>query len=245
MNHLYDKIALISGGAQGIGAAMAEKFVAAGATVVITDIDGQAGAVTAARVGPDCTFIRQDVTLEADWARVIASIEGEFGKIDVLVNNAGIFSVASLEATGLQLWDRMIAVNQTSVFLGLRTVAPVMKRQSSGSIVNLSSIAGLSANPGGRAHAYAATKWAVRGMTKSAAVELAPFGIRVNSVHPGLIDTRMIDLTDSAPEELDARVPLGRRGTVEEVAKMVLFLASDDSSHCSGHEFVVDGAMRA
>ena len=134
-------------------------------------------------------------------------------------------------------------VNQTGTFLGIQSVVPGMKRRGKGSIVNLSSIAGLAGTA--RAPAYAATKWAVRGLTKCAALEFAPFGIRVNSVHPGLISTRMMDELEESSEELDARVPLGRQGTAEEVARMVLFLASDDSSHCSGHEFVVDGAMKA
>ena len=155
----------------------------------------------------------------------------------------GIFKVVSLEDTSLELWNQMLTINQTSVFLGMRAIAPVMKKNKSGSIINLSSIAGLAGAP--RAPAYAATKWAVRGMSKSAALDFAPYGIRVNSVHPGLIDTRMMDELEETSAELDARVPLGRQGTVDEIAKLVLFLASDDSSHCSGHEFVADGALKA
>lgn len=145
--------------------------------------------------------------------------------------------------TSLSDWEQFVAINQTGTFLGMRAVIPGMQKQRAGSIINLSSIAGLAGTP--RAPTYAATKWAVRGMTKSVALEFAPFGIRVNSVHPGLIDTRMMEEIPQTPEELDARVPLGRQGTAQEVAKMVLFLASDDASHCSGHEFVVDGALKA
>ena len=243
MNRLDGKVALITGGARGQGAAEAALFVEAGAKVVITDIDVAEGEAVAAQVGDACRFLPQDVTRENDWERVVADTVDVFGRLDVLVNNAGLFRVVNMQDTTLELWNQLIAVNQTSVFLGMRAVAPVMKKQGTGSIVNLSSIAGLAGTA--RAHAYGATKWAVRGMTKSAALELAPHGVRVNSVHPGLIDTRMMDELSETSEELDARVPLGRQGTVDEIAKLVLFLASDDSSHCTGHEFVADGAMKA
>ena len=243
MNRLDGKVALITGGARGQGAAEAALFVEAGAKVVITDIDVAEGEAVAARVGENCRFLAQDVTDENDWKRIVDSTVDMFGRLDVLVNNAGMFRVVSMQDTSLDLWNQLIAVNQTSVFLGMRAVAPVMKQQNAGSIINLSSIAGLGG--AARAHAYGATKWAVRGMTKSAALELAPHGIRVNSVHPGLIDTRMMHELSETSEELDARVPLGRQGTVDEIAKLVLFLASDDSSHCTGHEFVADGAMKA
>ena len=243
MNRLDGKVALITGGARGQGAAEAALFVDAGAKVVITDIDVAEGEAVAAQVGENCRFLAQDVTDENDWKRIVDRTVELFGSLDVLVNNAGMFRVVGMQDTSLDLWNQLIAVNQTSVFLGMRAVAPVMKQQNAGSIINLSSIAGLAG--AARAHAYSATKWAVRGMTKSAALELAPYGIRVNSVHPGLIDTRMMDELSETSQELDARVPLGRQGTVDEIAKLVLFLASDDSSHCTGHEFVADGAMKA
>lgn len=243
MNRLDGKIALITGGARGMGAAEASLFVAAGATVFITDIDETLGREVAGHIGDHCHFRKQDVSKEKDWADIVSEIEDQQGRIDILVNNAGIFSVMELEATSLDDWNRLIAINQTGTFLGLRAVLPGMRVRRTGSIINMSSIAGLAGTP--RAPAYAATKWAVRGLTKSAALEFAPFGIRVNSVHPGLIDTRMMEELDATSQELDARVPLGRQGKVDEVARMVLFLASDDSSHCSGHEFVVDGAMKA
>ncbi len=243
MNRLDGKIALITGGALGMGAAEAALFVKAGAEVVITDIDAEKCEQTAKSIGPNCQFHAQDVTSEAEWSRVIEKIETDFGRLDVLVNNAGIFRVMGTEATTLDQWNELVAINQTGTFLGLRAVIPMMKRQRSGSIINISSIAGLAGAH--RCPAYAATKWAVRGLTKSTAVELAPFGIRVNSVHPGLIDTRMMDELEQTSEQLDARVPLGRQGSADDVAKTVLFLASDDSSYCTGHEYVVDGAMRA
>ncbi len=243
MNRLDGKIALITGGAHGIGAADARLFACAGAKVIITDVDEEQGQSTANDIGKSCQFIMQDVALEDDWIRVVRQVEQEHGRIDVLVNNAGIFRVMGTEDTSLKAWDQIVAVNQTGTFLGIRSVVPGMKRRRSGSIINMSSIAGLAAAP--RAPAYSAAKWAVRGLTKSAAAEFAPYGIRVNSVHPGLINTRMMDEFGSTPERLDARVPLGRQGMVEEVARVVLFLASDESSYCTGHEFVVDGALKA
>ncbi len=243
MNRLDGKIALITGGARGMGAAEAQLFVSAGAQVVITDRDIDEGQATAEAIGPACTFLPHDVAQEADWTRVVDHIEALHGRIDVLVNNAGIFRVMSTEMTTLEDWNQLVAINQTGTFLGIRSVAPGMKARRSGSIVNISSVAGIAASS--RAPAYAATKWAVRGLTRSAAAEYAGFGVRVNSVHPGLIDTRMMDEMRSTREALDARVPLGRQGTVEEVARMVLFLASDESSYCTGHEYVVDGALRA
>lgn len=226
-----------------MGAAEARLFVAAGATVFITDVDDTEGRQTAEDIGGNCRYFHQDVSKEADWTSAVSHIEASHGRIDVLVNNAGIFRVMGLLETSLEAWEQLIAINQTGTFLGIRAVVPGMKERGSGSIINLSSIAGLGG--AARAGAYATTKWAVRGLTKSAALEFAPYGIRVNSVHPGLIDTRMMGELPETSSDLDARVPLGRQGTVEEVARMVLFLASDDSSHCSGHEFVVDGALKA
>lgn len=243
MNRLDGKVALITGGARGMGAAEAALFVDAGATVIITDVDASQGESVAESIGPSCQFLPHDVASESDWSRVVGLIEADHGHIDVLVNNAGIFRVMGTEDTTLAAWDQLVSINQTGTFLGVRSVVPGMKRNRGGSIINLSSIAGLAGAP--RCPAYAATKWAVRGLTKSAALEFAESGIRVNSVHPGLIDTRMMDEIPQSSEELDGRVPLGRQGTVEEVARMVLFLASDDASHCSGHEFVVDGALKA
>ncbi|MDD9740110.1 MULTISPECIES: SDR family NAD(P)-dependent oxidoreductase [Marinovum] len=242
MNRLDTKVALITGGANGQGAIEAELFIEAGASVVITDINDGAGAATADRLGPRCTFVQHDVSSEEDWARVVQTTLDLHGRIDVLVNNAGIFRVLTLEDTDLRAWDQTVAINQTGVFLGMRAVAPAMKRQKAGSIVNISSIAGLTS---AKAHAYCATKWAVRGMSKAAAVELGPSNVRVNSVHPGFIDTPMLDGHGVPREELIARVPMGRTAEVIEVARVVLFLASDDSSYCSGHEFVVDGAIKA
>lgn len=242
MNRLDNKIALITGGAAGQGAAEAELFISAGAKVVITDINGELGEKTARKLGDDCHFIRHDVSSEADWETVISEVETLHSRLDILVNNAGIFRVLTLEETSLKDWELSVGINQTGVFLGMKAAAGLMKKGKSGSIINISSIAGLTS---AKAHAYCATKWAVRGMTKSAAVELGPCGIRVNSVHPGFIDTPMLDGHGVSREELVAKIPFGRTADVSEVGKLVLFLASDDSSYCSGHEFVIDGALKA
>ena len=241
MGRLDGKIALVTGGARGQGASEAARFVAEGATVFITDVRTDEGRATAERLGEHVHFLEHDVTSEADWTAVVAAVIEAEGRLDVLVNNAGIFAVARALDTSLDDWNRMVAVNQTGVFLGIRECGRVMKAQGSGSVINISSVAGLGGV--GIAHAYAATKWAVRGMTKSAAQEFARSGVRVNSVHPGIIDTDM--MRESGIPEPGAGIPMGRAGTADEVADVVLFLASDESSYCSGHEFVVDGALKA
>ncbi len=217
-------------------------FAAAGAGVVITDVLAEVHQ-TAESLGDAVEALEHDVTSEADWQRVVDTVVERHGRLDVSVNNAGIFRTVGLTETSMELWDQMTAVNQTGVFLGMRTAAVPMKAQGSGSIINISSIAGMRA--AAIAHAYAATKWAVRGMSKSAAVELAPHGVRVNSVHPGIIDTKMLEEFGGAVETIAERIPLGRVAEADEVANVVCFLASDDSSYCTGQEFVVDGAMTA
>jgi 3alpha(or 20beta)-hydroxysteroid dehydrogenase len=243
MGRLDGKVALITGGARGQGAAEAARFAEEGATVYVTDVLDDVGAATAAALGDAVTFLHHDVTSEQEWVAVADRIVAEHGRIDVLVNNAGIFRVVGLTDTSLDEWNRMIAINQTGVFLGLREVGRRMRDAGSGSIVNISSIAGM----GGAAiaFAYSASKWAVRGMTKSAALELAPHGVRVNSVHPGIIETAMLDEFGDRMSAITQRIPIGRTASAGEVASVVLFLASDESSYCSGHEFVVDGAMTA
>lgn len=243
MGRLDDKVALITGGARGQGAAEAELFAAEGATVFITDVLEDEGKATAERLGDAVTFMAHDVTSVDDWEAVLASISETAGRLDVLVNNAGIFQVMNMAETSLDDWNRMIAINQTGVFLGMKLAAEIMKPQGSGSMINISSIAGLSG--AGMAHAYSASKWAIRGMTKSAALELAGTGVRVNSVHPGIIDTAMLREFGPAEDVMAARIPLGRTAEASEVANLVLFLASEESSYCTGHEFVVDGGFNA
>ncbi len=241
MNRLDDKVALITGGARGQGAAEAELFVKAGAQVVITDVLDAEGRATAERLGAACEFLHHDVVSEDDWNSVVETIVALHGRLDILVNNAGIFRMVGLIETSLAMWQQMMDINQTGVFLGMRTAAPAMQASSSGSIINISSIAGM--RGASVAHAYSASKWAVRGMTKSAAIELAPSGVRVNSVHPGIIDTNMLDEFGPMRDNIESRIPLGRVASADEVGKLVLFLASDDASYCTGQEFVVDGAM--
>ena len=208
----------------------------------VTDVLHDEGAKTAAGFGG--TFIAHDVTSEDDWERVVDQVVGEAGRIDILVNNAGIFRVVPLTQTSVELWHQVMDINAMGVFLGMRAVAPAMIAQGSGSIVNISSIAGL--RGAGVAFAYGASKWAVRGMTKSAAQELAPHGIRVNSVHPGIIETEMIrEFGENWKDALLPAIPQGRVASADDVAKLVLFLASDDSDYSNGAEFVVDGAMTA
>ena len=234
---LDGKVALITGGARGQGAAEAKLFAAEGATIVVTDVLTEEGERTAGELGGD--FLEHDVSSEARWTEVVDEVVNRHGRLDVLVNNAGILYAGRLVNTRTEDWDRVIAINQTGVFFGMRAVAPTMTEQGSGSIVNISSVAGLEGVFGSMA--YTASKFAVRGMTKVAAKELGPSGVRVNSVHPGIIDTAMT--ADFPKERMLRSVPIGREADPSEVAAVVLFLASDESGYCTGQEFVVDGGM--
>jgi 3alpha(or 20beta)-hydroxysteroid dehydrogenase len=238
-------VALISGGARGQGATEAELFISEGARVVIGDVLDDEGKATADRLGDACRYVHLDVTLEADWANALQVTVDEFGAPDILVNNAGIFLLRPIAMTSLDDFERIQNVNTTGVFLGIKTVGPVMCEHKRGSIINISSIAGLKGTPG--TIAYTASKWAVRGMTKSAANEYAAFGVRVNSVHPGIIDTPMAqEFKDlGVMDNIRQEIPMGAETGPETVAKLVLFLASDDSSYSTGSEFVVDGGMVA
>jgi 3alpha(or 20beta)-hydroxysteroid dehydrogenase len=240
MGKLDGRVAIITGGARGMGAAEAALFRAEGATVYVTDVRIEEGENTARVTG--ATFLPHDVANPAQWTDVVERVMTDNGRIDVLVNNAGILSWLPMAATSLELWDQIMAVNQTGVFLGLKTVSPIMIAQKSGSIVNISSIGGLRGSAA--AFAYSTSKWAVRGMTKNAAHELGPHGVRVNSVHPGVVDTEMI--ADFAGRDfMLQRVPMGRDCSPEEVGKVVLFLASDDSGYVNGAEIAVDGGVTA
>lgn len=243
MGRLDGKVALITGGARGQGAAEGKLFRAEGAEVYLTDVLVDEGLETAAEIG--ATFIEHDVTDSDAWFAIIKRIEKKNAHLDVLINNAGIFHMIGMAETERALWDRTIAINQTGVFLGLQAVAAIMTRQKSGSIINISSIAGLRGSGG--AFAYGASKWAVRGMTKSAAQELSPHGIRVNSIHPGIIETAMVDefSRKGINESVLDRIPMGHYANASEVANLALFLASDESTYCSGSEFIVDGGMTA
>ena len=237
MGRLEGKVAVITGGARGQGAAEAEMFRDEGAAVVITDVLDVEGGRTAGALGVE--FLHNDVSSTEAWDVVVEDVISHHGRIDVLVNNAGILRGARLVNTSDEDWDQTIAINQTGVFYGMRAVAPQMIEQGSGSIVNISSVAGLEGTFASMA--YGATKWAVRGMSKIAALELGRHNIRVNSIHPGLINTDMTSGFDK--DRMVRAIPLGREAEPSEVAAVALFLASDDSSYCSGQEFTVDGGM--
>jgi|TARA_B110000438_G_scaffold6816_1_gene6675 3alpha(or 20beta)-hydroxysteroid dehydrogenase len=237
VGRLTGKVAIITGGARGQGAAEAELFRDEGATVIITDVLDEDGGKTAAQL--DVEFLHHDVSSVDEWEAVVADVIAHHGRIDILVNNAGILRGARLVNTSDEIWNESVAINQTGVFLGMRTVAPQMISQESGSIVNVSSVAGLEATFASMA--YGATKWAVRGMTKIAALELGKNNIRVNSIHPGLINTEMTSEFDK--QKMVRGIPLGREAEPSEVAAVALFLASEEASYCTGQEFTVDGGM--
>jgi 3alpha(or 20beta)-hydroxysteroid dehydrogenase len=239
MGKLDGKVALITGGARGQGAAEGRLFAEEGATVYLTDVLADDGAKTAADVG--ATFLTHDVTDPDQWRAVVERVLADHGRLDVLVNNAGILHWATMTKTSLDDWNRVVAVNQTGVLLGMQAAAGPMMEQRSGSIVNISSIGGMRGSS--PCFAYGATKWAVRGMTKGAAQELGPFGIRVNSIHPGIIDTPM--MADQPIEQMAGGIPLRRTAEAGEVAKLALWLASDDSAYATGAEFVLDGGYTA
>ncbi len=244
MGKLDGRTAMITGSARGMGAGEARLFIAEGANVLICDVLDELGEVLAQELGAAAMYVHLDVSDEAQWAAAVERGQGRFGRLDVLVNNAGIAFPATIEDTPLEQYQRVVAVNLTGVWLGLRAAAPALRAAGGGSIVNMSSSAGLTASPG--LAAYGATKWAVRGLTKTAAAEFSAYGIRVNSVHPGLISTDMttaMGLQDMGVELGAALSALGRVGTVEDVAGLVLFLACDDSAYCTGGEFLIDGGM--
>jgi 3alpha(or 20beta)-hydroxysteroid dehydrogenase len=243
---LAGKVALISGAARGQGEAEARLFTSEGARVVLGDVLDDEGKHVAGDLGELALYHHLDVTSEADWSDIVAAARAGFGRIDVLVNNAGIFEVRRMLDTSLEDYRRVIDINQVGTFLGMKAVAPVMIEQGDGgSIINISSVAGL--RGAATTFAYGASKWAVRGMTKGAARELAEHRIRVNSVHPGLVSTAMLEVFDQlgTRDQLRNLVPIGEESGPEEVAKLVLYLASDDSRHSTGAEFVVDGGMMA
>jgi len=245
MGRLDGKVALVTGGARGQGAEEARLFALEGASVVITDVLDDDGKATAADIGAAATFHHHDVTSEKEWNSVVAAVLDEHGQLDVLVNNAGIFAINPMVMTTEEEYRRVIDVNQVGVFLGMKAVTPTMTDKQTGSIINISSVAGLGGSPG--MISYAASKWAVRGMSRSAAMELAPFHVRVNSIHPGIIETPMLEefaRWGIMPQVME-RIPLGRSAEAIEVARLALFLASDESSYCTGSEFTIDGGMKA
>ena len=243
MARLQDKVIIITGAAQGMGATHARLCIEAGAKVVLTDINAEKGQALATELGSNALFIQHDVTSEQDWARVLEKTEAQFGTVNVLVKNAGITRAKSILDISLDDYRRIIDINQVSVFLGMKAVIPSMQKNQQGSIINISSINGLV----GGAIGYTDSKFAVRGMTKAAALSCAPYGIRVNSVHPGVIATPMLMQGDTkaAVEAFAKSIPLKRVAQPEEVSSIVIYLASDESSYSTGAEFIVDGGLTA
>jgi NAD(P)-dependent dehydrogenase (short-subunit alcohol dehydrogenase family) len=250
MGRLDGKVALISGGARGQGAVEARMFVREGAAVVCGDVLDDEGKRLEAELrdgGFPATYVHLDVTRWADWTDAVATTVQAYGRLNVLVNNAGILFRARIEETTEANWDRIMAVNVKGVFLGTKAAIPAMRRAGGGSIINISSVAGLVGSPQNTA-AYSTTKGAVRIFTKSTAIQHAKEGIRCNSVHPGPIATDMIKDTLANKELLEQRMrrlPMGRVGTPEEVAYGVIYLASDESSYVTGSELVIDGGTTA
>ena len=246
MGRLDGKVTLITGAARGQGEATARVFAAEGATVVLGDVLDAEGEQVAAALGKRALYVRHDVRDEESWRRYVTTARERFGRIDALVNNAGILRVAPIASITLEEYMQVITVNQVGCLLGMKAVIPAMAEVGHGSIVNVSSTCGFEGTAG--LVAYVASKFAIRGMTKTAALELGPLGIRVNTVCPGGVDTHMSrggEFGSAAPERFFTKLPLGRIGQPAEVATLTLFLACDESSYCTGADFVVDGGMIA
>lgn len=243
MGRLDGKVAIITGGAGGMGKMHGKYFVKEGAKVIIADLESSDGEKVAEELGSDALFVAFDVTSEDSWKDLVKKSEEAFGPVSVLVNNAGIVKQNSIEATSLEEYRQTIHINQDGVFLGMKYVLPSMKKAENGSIINISSIAGIVG--GANNLAYTASKFAVRGMTKAAAAEFAEFGIRVNSIHPGIIRTPMTEQEGikELVEEMAKSIPMQRIAEPEEISNLVLYLASDESSYSTGTEFVADGGQ--
>ncbi|MCK9503751.1 MAG: glucose 1-dehydrogenase [Porticoccaceae bacterium] len=247
MNRLSGKVAIITGGAQGMGESHARMFVAQGAKVVITDINKERGEALAAELGDSAIFLSQDVASEEDWQFVVSRAEAHFGLVNALVNNAGVLGPgAALTDFKKKDFENVCAINQTGVFLGMQAVIPAMIKAGGGAIINISSIAGIVAIYGSPNIAYNASKFAVRGLTKQAAVEYGRHNIRVNSVHPGFVKTPMMAaaLSDDG-REASKLVPLNRLAEPADISNLVVFLASDESAYITGAEHVIDGGVTA
>ena len=240
MFRLDGKVALVTGGARGIGAAIARAMIAEGAKVVIGDVLDREGEALANELGASATYARLDVTNPDDWDAAVATARRVYSKLNILVNNAGIGAYAPIEQYSNAEWDKIIAINLTGVFSGIKAAVPALKQAGGGSIINMSSLAGMRGEAG--MSGYVATKWAVRGLTKAAALDLARYGIRVNSVHPGVVRT---PLMAEGPQPGTSHVAMDRYGEPTEIANLTVFLASDESSFSTGAEFIADGGEGA
>jgi 3alpha(or 20beta)-hydroxysteroid dehydrogenase len=246
MGRLDGKVALVTGAARGQGEAEAREFVAEGAKVVLGDVLDEIGGKVADQLGDDAAYCHLDVSDPEQWRAAVDTAVSSFGKLDVLISNAGILRLGMIEDQPLDDYLAVINVNQVGCWLGMQAVVPAMKAAGGGAIVNTSSTSGFVGTMG--LSAYTASKFAVRGMTKCAAMELGPYNIRVNSVHPGGIDTEMVAGPEFASVDKDlvyGSLPVPRIGQPEEVAKLMVFLASDDASYSTGAEFLIDGGMLA
>jgi NAD(P)-dependent dehydrogenase (short-subunit alcohol dehydrogenase family) len=252
MNRVQGKVAIVTGGAMGIGEACAAMLAAEGATVALTDVNRTAGEAAARRIGTRAVFLPHDVSREDEWQRVMAEVERRFGRLDILVNNAGLGIMGDVEHASFESWRTLMAVNLEGVFLGIKTAIPAMRRSGGGSIINLSSIEGIIGDPD--LAAYNASKGGVRLLTKSAALYCAreKTGIRVNSVHPGYIRTPMVENAVKASPDpaatwkrFDSLHPVGHIGKPDDIAYGVLYLASDEATFVTGTELVIDGGYTA
>jgi len=249
MQRLEGRVALVTGAAQGIGKATAHRLAEEGAAVLLTDVNESLGAETTEELraaGATVDFLRHDVASESDWAAAVAKAVDEFGRLDILVNNAGLGDLAAIEETTLADWERTISIDQTGVFLGMKAAAPHLKASGHGAVVNISSIFGTSGGFGG-SPAYHAAKGAVRTLTKNVALHWATDGVRVNSIHPGFIDTPILDQAKGTAIEkaMTDLTPMGRLGRPEEIAAGVAYLVSDDASFVTGAELYIDGGFIA
>lgn len=249
MGRLEGKVAIVTGAARGLGASIARMFVAEGAQVVVADVNDAGGNALVEALGANAHYAHLDVASESDWQAAVERTRRRFGNPTVLINNAAIYRLEPLQSLTLDDYMQIVRINQVGCFLGMRSVIAPMKEAGSGAIVNVSSTSGLQGQVG--ALAYVASKFAVRGMTKTAALELAPFGIRVNSVHPGAMATPMVAEAYGLPDAggLEARrvpsIALGRMARPDELARLVLYVASDEASYSTGSEFVADGGLTA
>ena len=239
MGRVQDKVAIVTGGARGMGSHHARALVAEGGRVVIADVADDEGRALADELGEQAVFAHLDVSDPEQWSETVDLAMSTFGRLDVLVNNAGVADMAPLAKTTDEAWQRIIDINLTGAFFGLRAVVPHLAAHGGGSVINISSVEGMRGSAG--LHAYGASKFGLRGLTKSVALEFARAGVRVNSIHPGFIETAMTESFHA----VDLGIPLGRGADADEVSALVVYLASDESSYSTGAEFVVDGGLTA